>query len=839
MSGYKYGNQVGGGDSGVDAVARAQVEETNRQLAETAQEVASIASIKYVSSVDGDDLNKGTLNSPWKTIQYAVDTAEAGDTIYVMNGTYKERVLIRKSGKPDRPIKLVNYKGHSPIIDGTGITWWSNSWQGLVNIENSNNWIFEGLKLINSYAMGFGQDWTDGKGSSNVIIRNCSVTDAGGSGIYFINADNILIDNCELKRVCKNLSQEGLSLVNVDNFEIKDCRVIDCYKEGIDLKDGTRNGIIHGCYVDNPVRIGIYVDAFSRHQYNIEVYNNTVTNVPEGVGLSTGVESGGTLEGIIFRNNIVYDSLRGYNIVANNNETGLPYKISDIVVRNNVAFNVSFTGVLVSVKIKNLTIENNILFSNQTSSGIQILDLGVTDINELAIRNNFFRDYNLSRADLPVGVDYKVLAQVAGADNAYDTVFKDATGVLTGERDFNLAPASAAKGAGHRRIDMGIYGKYPDGMSVTTQLELIKQARVVTDEIAYKPYNYIYNIDNGLRKWRLAKARLDSGVQEIINVCLEGDSNTEGQAGGAVTIDNYKRGYATLLRNQFTTKYGDVGEGMIANQYPYTAAVGRWTYTGTWQTFGGNGLTYGSSGTKIAVAAGSTASFTFKGTGVVVLLEGSWSSGSVDIAVDGGTAQTLSTSRSSDGVVIEHRVTGLVDGTHTVVLTTKSASKVSLLGAYELKGSKGVRINNFGVSGLKVGSVAKAFNSEACIGYWTPKLTIISFLSNDYNTQTSLDAFKADWQAVITKAKQYGDVLITTTGGIFNANHPIPMNDYYNIVLQLAKDYNCALVDIKKRWGSTYSVANAAGYLVDEVHPKPEGHQDIFNVLSKVLLEGM
>ncbi|MFJ5625456.1 GDSL-type esterase/lipase family protein [Peribacillus loiseleuriae] len=419
-----------------------------------------------------------------------------------------------------------------------------------------------------------------------------------------------------------------------------------------------------------------------------------------------------------------------------------------------------------------------------------------------------------------------------------DTKITEATSASTGA---NAAKTNAEKEAANAKTQADRAKAEADrlmGTDVSVLDNKITETNRQLAETAQKPYNYLYNIDNGLRKWRLAKARLDAGVQEIINLNILGDSITEGQAGGTVSIINYQRGYVNLLRNQLIAKYGDVGEGMIANQYPYTASVTKWTYTGTWVGFGMNGLVYGTSGTKVTTTIGSTASLTFNGTGVVILAESQDQSSTpnVSISVDGGAPQTWNTYNGT-AAVKSFPITGLTNAQHTVVITSTTTSKFSLLGAYEIKGTKGVRVNNFGVSGLKVNSVARPFNAEACVGYWNPKLTIISFLANDFNTQTDLNAFKADWQAIITKAKQYGDVLITTAGGIFNANHPIPVSEYYNVVLQLAKDNGCALIDIKKRWGDTFDVANNAGYLVDNVHPNPEGHQDLCNVYSKVMLE--
>ncbi|HWI49867.1 MAG TPA: right-handed parallel beta-helix repeat-containing protein [Rummeliibacillus sp.] len=429
----------------------------------------SMASSKFVS-VTGNDSNAGTKANPFKTIQYAINQAMPGDTIYLLDGTYRERVVLPKSGSKDRPIKLVNYPGASPIIDGQNIVWDGGYHGGLISIDGKSNWIFEGIKLMNASAMGFGMEKNIG-GSENVTIRNCSVIGAVTSGIYFEDAKNIIIENCYIENVCKNLLNECITIQNVDGFEVFNCTIKNSYKEGINAKNGSRNGSIHDCYVDNSKSIGIYVDAYSREQYNIKVFNNIITGI-NGAGISTGVEEGGTLQDVLIRNNIVYGCLRGYNVAAHNGDSGLPYSMKNIYIHNNISFDVTFTGVFITSDVKNLIIENNILFSNQAGYGIHVFDLAETDLAELTIRNNFFRD--MIKSDfLPLGTDYILLSQIAGANDAFDKVFKDATG-KTGKRDFTLALNSPAKGKGYKGVDMGAYDGYQKGDAIELELEIDK-----------------------------------------------------------------------------------------------------------------------------------------------------------------------------------------------------------------------------------------------------------------------------------------------------------------------------------------------------------------------------
>ena len=64
------------------------------------------------ASAGGD----GSLAQPFQTIQQGVDLAFAGDTVYVMDGTYTSMVMLRRSGAAGSPITLAAYPGHRPII---------------------------------------------------------------------------------------------------------------------------------------------------------------------------------------------------------------------------------------------------------------------------------------------------------------------------------------------------------------------------------------------------------------------------------------------------------------------------------------------------------------------------------------------------------------------------------------------------------------------------------------------------------------------------------------------------------------------------------------------------
>ena len=56
---------------------------------------ASSSGNTYYVSTTGSDSNPGTQSQPWRTVQKAVDTVQAGDTVFIAAGTYVEKVVIR------------------------------------------------------------------------------------------------------------------------------------------------------------------------------------------------------------------------------------------------------------------------------------------------------------------------------------------------------------------------------------------------------------------------------------------------------------------------------------------------------------------------------------------------------------------------------------------------------------------------------------------------------------------------------------------------------------------------------------------------------------------------
>lgn len=73
----------------------------------------------YYVDPHGNDANPGTEARPWQTIQRAVRTITAGDTVYIRGGEYEaplDGFVFQNSGTESRPITLTNYPGEQVIF---------------------------------------------------------------------------------------------------------------------------------------------------------------------------------------------------------------------------------------------------------------------------------------------------------------------------------------------------------------------------------------------------------------------------------------------------------------------------------------------------------------------------------------------------------------------------------------------------------------------------------------------------------------------------------------------------------------------------------------------------
>ncbi len=190
----------------------------------------------YVSDSKGNDSNNGqSVKKPFQTLNMVKKILLAGDTVHIMNGTYRNTnfgngkltnngsvLQIKSSGNAkDGYITFKNYADHKPKIQFDGI--------GGINLVSGVSYvIIDGLEIQGPGAMityeeafakrkekagtGASTGYSDNYFSSNgiygwgphhhIIIRNCKVYETTSSGIRFNRSDYVTIEDCIVSKCC-------------------------------------------------------------------------------------------------------------------------------------------------------------------------------------------------------------------------------------------------------------------------------------------------------------------------------------------------------------------------------------------------------------------------------------------------------------------------------------------------------------------------------------------------------------------------------------------------------------------------------------------------------------
>lgn len=290
----------------------------------------------YYVATNGSDSNPGTLDRPWKTVKYAVSKMVAGDTTYVREGVYREKgVAFSTSGTASAPIKLLNYPGESPTLEGDQAS------HAGINLRRGVGWItIEGLE-ITRYNNGIVFD-----DAHDVIIRgnwihhntpapNTPMTNSGSRHAQGIAGDaaRILIDSNlinnngnfhECSQNARHCNQDHGMYIHGTSFTITNNLIYGNLGYGIQIA---------AAYPYNPS-----IDASPEYAgaTNWVIANNTIANQFDRAGIVVW----GPVRNSSIENNIFYEN-------AANRATNFPQGIdfyfpagspSGIVIRNNISY---------------------------------------------------------------------------------------------------------------------------------------------------------------------------------------------------------------------------------------------------------------------------------------------------------------------------------------------------------------------------------------------------------------------------------------------------------------------------------------------------------------------
>jgi len=345
---------------------------------------------------DGNDNSPGTISRPYATIQKAADSAVAGDSVYILPGFYRQKVVIKNKGTKDKPVVyravgqvIIDWPGdvtlNEPLpkigkpdmpISNPEHLYYPYYKGAIVRVENCANIIIDGFNIRNSQWFGLAALNCEG-----VTIRDCLIEDTMSSGIYILNSKDVIVGYNEITRACgypkrtlSHGSQEFISIVNCSQFEVMYNRVHEpgiwnyvegnnsgVGGEGIDAKEASHHGSIHHNYVYNLSRQGMYVDAWDSNETgNIDIYNNIVHDTQHG--LAVAGEADGTVKNIRVFNNLFYNNRFEGVILYSWGKNG---RKDNIRIFNNTVYNNGNTGLDLGSELhENIIVVNNILYKN-------------------------------------------------------------------------------------------------------------------------------------------------------------------------------------------------------------------------------------------------------------------------------------------------------------------------------------------------------------------------------------------------------------------------------------------------------------------------------------------
>ena len=245
-------------------------------------EITGATSCLYVSP-GGSDTNPGTQQSPFRTVQHALDQAQPGTMVYLRGGVYNEWLSFPRSGAAGRPISLSGYPGETAVLDGHGLEWRCGIDLGSndhLRVENLTirDYIRQGLRGYAISGRGGNDDIvlrildislvgtpiklqaSDASVSHQILIENVTAHDYDSGGIDVGPAGSI--DGLTVRHVTltgpsggDDTAVDGIAVEDGQNVTIEDTRVTGHPGDSVDLKadhvvvrqvvatDASRNGI--------------------------------------------------------------------------------------------------------------------------------------------------------------------------------------------------------------------------------------------------------------------------------------------------------------------------------------------------------------------------------------------------------------------------------------------------------------------------------------------------------------------------------------------------------------------------------------------------------------------
>lgn len=220
--------------------------------------------------------------SPGQSIQAAVDRAQAGDRVLVEPGVYKETVQVDRAG-----ITLSGniVQGERPVLEGDG------ELADAVQV-GGDDFTIEGFEIRNFVGNG-----VVANKAKNVVFRDLVIDNAGLYGVYPVECEGVLVENCVVSRIADAGIYVGQSRdIIVQNNEVYN------NVAGIEIENSVNalvannsahhntGGILVFVLPNNPSKIGEYCRVinnrcWANNHENFGKPGTSVSYIPPGIGI--------------------------------------------------------------------------------------------------------------------------------------------------------------------------------------------------------------------------------------------------------------------------------------------------------------------------------------------------------------------------------------------------------------------------------------------------------------------------------------------------------------------------------------------------------------------------
>jgi parallel beta-helix repeat protein len=330
----------------------------------------------------------------YSKIQWAIDNASDGDTVFVYNGTYYEIVVVNKT------ITLTGENRDITIIDGGGsgdVVNVSSNWINITGftIKGGLGFSNSGIKLYGTtYCRVFNNNvsWnyngiflSENSSNNSISENNISYNSRDGISIS-VSSNNTIKDNNILSN-----DMNGILLTTSPSNNIIGNNLISNQRNGIDCRQSSNNTLISYNRITLTGSYGIYLDSSSNNKL---IQNNLLSN-------TVGIHVGSSFNNLI-ANNEISSHIPGIHLWMSSNN----------IIKSNIFTN---NGIYIegyelsnynSHEITDNFVNGKPLYYYKNSSGINLDGIPVGQLIIANCSDFYLKNLQINNTDMGIEVAY-------------------------------------------------------------------------------------------------------------------------------------------------------------------------------------------------------------------------------------------------------------------------------------------------------------------------------------------------------------------------------------------------------------------------------------------------